>query len=71
MGTNTQYCTNIPSIYAISDLTHGPMLARQAHIAAEVACGHAVHFQPLACLYLSRGRVGWSNRIISNDAAIS
>lgn len=50
--TNSQCRTNISSIYAIGDLTHGPMLAHkashQAHIAAEVACGHNVHFQPLA-----------------------
>ena len=44
--------TNLPNIFAIGDLTHGPMLAHkashQAHIAAEVAAGKASFFQAKA-----------------------
>ncbi|WP_394180526.1 dihydrolipoyl dehydrogenase [Marinomonas posidonica] len=44
--------TSVPNIFAIGDVTHGPMLAHKAshqgHIAAEVIAGHKVDFQPLA-----------------------
>ena len=44
--------TNLPNIFAIGDLTHGPMLAHkashQAHIAAEVVAGKASFFQAKA-----------------------
>lgn len=44
--------TSIPNIYAIGDVTHGPMLAHKAshqgHIAAEVIAGHDVSFEPIA-----------------------
>ncbi|AEF53114.1 dihydrolipoyl dehydrogenase [Marinomonas posidonica] len=50
--TDTQCRTSIPNIFAIGDVTHGPMLAHKAshqgHIAAEVISGHKVDFQPLA-----------------------
>ncbi|MFD1382981.1 dihydrolipoyl dehydrogenase [Rhodanobacter aciditrophus] len=50
--TNDQCQTSIPNIYAIGDVTHGPMLAHKAshqgHTAAEVIAGKAVDFQPLA-----------------------
>lgn len=44
--------TNLSHIFAIGDLTHGPMLAHkashQAHIAAEVVAGQASYFQAKA-----------------------
>jgi len=44
--------TNLSNIFAIGDLTHGPMLAHkashQAHIAAEVVAGKASYFQAKA-----------------------
>ncbi|QUX93886.1 dihydrolipoyl dehydrogenase [Marinomonas sp. CT5] len=50
--TNDKCQTSVPSIYAIGDVTHGPMLAHKAshqgHTAAEVVAGHKVDFQPLA-----------------------
>ncbi|MBJ7536331.1 dihydrolipoyl dehydrogenase [Marinomonas transparens] len=50
--TDEQCRTSVPNIFAIGDVTHGPMLAHKAshqgHIAAEVIAGHKVDFQPLA-----------------------
>ena len=50
--TNEQCQTSVPNIYAIGDVTHGPMLAHKAshqgHTAAEVIAGHKVDFQPMA-----------------------
>ncbi|NVK73802.1 MAG: dihydrolipoyl dehydrogenase [Oceanospirillaceae bacterium] len=50
--TNDKCQTSVPSIYAIGDVTHGPMLAHKAshqgHTAAEVVAGHKADFQPLA-----------------------
>lgn len=50
--TDDQCRTSVPNIYAIGDVTHGPMLAHKAshqgHTAAEVVAGHKVDFQPLA-----------------------
>jgi len=50
--TDDQCRTSVPNIFAIGDVTHGPMLAHKAshqgHIAAEVIAGHKVDFQPLA-----------------------
>lgn len=50
--TNDKCQTSVPNIYAIGDVTHGPMLAHKAshqgHTAAEVVAGHKVDFQPLA-----------------------
>ncbi|WP_410506511.1 dihydrolipoyl dehydrogenase family protein [Marinomonas sp. GJ51-6] len=50
--TDDQCKTSVPNIFAIGDVTHGPMLAHKAahegHIAAEVVAGHNVAFQPLA-----------------------
>ncbi|MEO9274706.1 dihydrolipoyl dehydrogenase [Marinomonas sp. 5E14-1] len=50
--TDDQCKTSVPNIFAIGDVTHGPMLAHKAahegHIAAEVIAGHNVAFQPLA-----------------------
>jgi dihydrolipoamide dehydrogenase len=50
--TDDQGRTSVPNIFAIGDVTHGPMLAHKAshqgHIAAEVIAGHKVDFQPLA-----------------------
>ncbi|WP_417527763.1 dihydrolipoyl dehydrogenase [Marinomonas shanghaiensis] len=50
--TNEKCQTSVPNIYAIGDVTHGPMLAHKAshqgHTAAEVIAGHKVDFQPLA-----------------------
>lgn len=50
--TNNKCQTSVPNIYAIGDVTHGPMLAHKAshqgHTAAEVIAGHKVDFQPLA-----------------------
>ncbi|KJZ15738.1 dihydrolipoamide dehydrogenase [Marinomonas sp. S3726] len=44
--------TNLPNIFAIGDVTYGPMLAHkashQAHIAAEVIAGKASYFQAKA-----------------------
>lgn len=49
---NEKCQTSVPNIYAIGDVTHGPMLAHKAshqgHTAAEVIAGHKVDFQPLA-----------------------
>ncbi|TDO97366.1 dihydrolipoyl dehydrogenase [Marinomonas balearica] len=43
--------TSIDHIFAIGDVTHGPMLAHKAshegHVAAEVAAGHIAHFSSL------------------------
>lgn len=40
--------TNVPDIFAVGDVTGGPMLAHRAvhqgHIAAEVCCGHAANW---------------------------
>jgi dihydrolipoamide dehydrogenase len=42
--------TNVPHIFAIGDVTPGPMLAHkataEAHVAAEVIAGHDVAFEP-------------------------
>jgi dihydrolipoyl dehydrogenase len=42
--------TNVPHIFAIGDVTPGPMLAHkataEAHVAAEVIAGHNVAFEP-------------------------
>ncbi|KZN14500.1 dihydrolipoamide dehydrogenase [Marinomonas sp. TW1] len=50
--TDEQCRTSVPNIFAIGDVTHGPMLAHKAshqgHIAAEVIAGQKVDFQPLA-----------------------
>ena len=50
--TDDQCKTSVPNIFAIGDVTHGPMLAHKAahegHIAAEVIAGHNVAFQPMA-----------------------
>lgn len=50
--TDDQGRTSVPNIFAIGDVTHGPMLAHKAshqgHTAAEVIAGHKVDFQPLA-----------------------
>ncbi|WP_133010689.1 dihydrolipoyl dehydrogenase [Marinomonas flavescens] len=50
--TDTQCKTSVANIFAIGDVTHGPMLAHKAshqgHVAAEVIAGHKVDFQPLA-----------------------
>ncbi|UTV99614.1 dihydrolipoyl dehydrogenase [Marinomonas rhizomae] len=50
--TDDKCQTSVPNIYAIGDVTHGPMLAHKAshqgHTAAEVIAGHKVDFQPLA-----------------------
>lgn len=50
--TNDKCQTSVPNIFAIGDVTHGPMLAHKAshqgHVAAEVIAGHKVDFQPLA-----------------------
>lgn len=50
--TNDKCQTSVSNIYAIGDVTHGPMLAHKAshqgHTAAEVIAGHKVDFQPLA-----------------------
>jgi dihydrolipoamide dehydrogenase len=50
--TDDQGKTSVPNIFAIGDVTHGPMLAHKAshqgHITAEVIAGHKVDFQPLA-----------------------
>ncbi|MCV2402003.1 dihydrolipoyl dehydrogenase [Marinomonas sp. C2222] len=50
--TDNQGRTSVPNIFAIGDVTHGPMLAHKAahqgHIAAEVIAGHKVDFEPLA-----------------------
>mgnify|MGYP000651599264 FL=1 len=50
--TDNKCQTSVPNIYAIGDVTHGPMLAHKAshqgHTAAEVIAGHKVDFQPLA-----------------------
>ncbi|GAB3478554.1 dihydrolipoyl dehydrogenase [Marinomonas epiphytica] len=50
--TNDQCKTSVSNIFAIGDVTHGPMLAHKAahegHIAAEVIAGHNVAFQPMA-----------------------
>ncbi|WP_417560602.1 dihydrolipoyl dehydrogenase [Marinomonas sp.] len=50
--TNDKCQTSVPNIYAIGDVTHGPMLAHKAshqgHTAAEVVAGHKADFQPLA-----------------------
>lgn len=49
--TNDKCQTSVPNIFAIGDVTHGPMLAHKAshqgHVAAEVIAGHNVDFQPL------------------------
>ncbi len=46
--TNNECRTDDPNIFAIGDVTDGPMLAhkasREAKIAAEVICGHPVEF---------------------------
>ena len=50
--TDDQGRTSVSNIFAIGDVTHGPMLAHKAshqgHIAAEAIAGHKVDFQPLA-----------------------
>lgn len=50
--TDDQCKTSVSNIFAIGDVTHGPMLAHKAahegHIAAEVVAGHNVAFQPMA-----------------------
>ncbi|TXR54720.1 dihydrolipoyl dehydrogenase [Reinekea thalattae] len=50
--TDDQGRTSVEHIFAIGDVTHGPMLAHKAahqgHIAAEVIAGHSAHFQALA-----------------------
>ena len=49
---NDRCQTSVSNIYAIGDVTHGPMLAHKAshqgHAAAEVIAGHKVDFLPLA-----------------------
>ena len=48
IATDKQMRTNVPHIFAIGDLTHGPMLAHKAthegKVAAEVAAGHKASF---------------------------
>ncbi|MBD3220027.1 dihydrolipoyl dehydrogenase [bacterium] len=48
VATNELCQTDEPGIYAIGDVTRGPMLAhkasREAKVAAEVICGHAAEF---------------------------
>jgi dihydrolipoamide dehydrogenase len=50
IGVDAQQRTNIGHIYAIGDVTGGPMLAHKAtaegHVAAEVIAGHAAAFEP-------------------------
>jgi dihydrolipoamide dehydrogenase len=50
IGVDGQQRTNIGHIYAIGDVTGGPMLAHKAtaegHVAAEVIAGHAAAFEP-------------------------
>ncbi len=49
---NDRCQTSVSNIYALGDVTHGPMLAHKAshqgHAAAEVIAGHKVDFLPLA-----------------------
>ncbi|ADZ89373.1 dihydrolipoyl dehydrogenase [Marinomonas mediterranea] len=49
--TDDKCRTSINHIFAIGDVTHGPMLAHKAshegHVAAEVVAGHLAHFSPL------------------------
>ncbi|MEN9725841.1 MAG: hypothetical protein RL434_207 [Pseudomonadota bacterium] len=46
--TNAERRTSVPHVFAIGDITHGPMLAHKAShegkVAAEVAAGHKVAF---------------------------
>lgn len=48
IATDRQMRTNVPHIFAIGDVTHGPMLAHKAShegkVAAEVAAGHKAGF---------------------------
>ncbi|MSR15830.1 MAG: dihydrolipoyl dehydrogenase [Gammaproteobacteria bacterium] len=48
IATDKQMRTNVPHIFAIGDVTHGPMLAHKAthegKVAAEVAAGHKAAF---------------------------
>jgi dihydrolipoamide dehydrogenase len=50
IAVDEQRRTNVPHIYAIGDVTPGPMLAHkataEAHVAAEVIAGHDVAFEP-------------------------
>jgi dihydrolipoamide dehydrogenase len=48
IATDAQKRTNVPHIFAVGDVTSGPMLAHkathEAKVAAEVICGHAAAF---------------------------
>lgn len=62
---NERFQTNIPSIYAIGDAVHGPMLAHKAEdegiITVEGICGSAVHidYNCVPSVIYTHPEVGW------------
>lgn len=62
---NERFQTNVPSIYAIGDVIHGPMLAHKAEdegiICVEGICGSAVHidYNCVPSVIYTHPEVGW------------
>lgn len=66
IATNDVCETGEPGIYAIGDITDGPMLAhkasREAKVAAEVICGHPAEFdnQAIPAVVYTDPEIAWS-----------
>ncbi len=68
IAVDPQQRTNVPHIYAVGDVTGGPMLAHkathEARVAAEVIAGHAKAFRPVTipAVAYTHPEVAWAGR---------
>jgi dihydrolipoamide dehydrogenase len=68
IAVDEQQRTNVPHIYAVGDVTGGPMLAHkathEAHVAAEVIAGHNKTFRPVTipAVAYTHPEVAWAGQ---------